>query len=157
MEVTSTGEILSENYQSSVPLVLPTDSNDQTNSIKSPRIPIPLSALSTLMQPNQVSFGNAVVDLQQLQAFLMSLQPQINQIPTNAANFDSTATEDATNLSAFQNDCELQCNISETENDPTSTVSTGLMTINDSFANRSLESFESLVKPNDHIALSPRK
>ena len=54
----ASGQILPENYQAAVPLVLSTDSNDQSSAMKSPRIPIPLSALSTIAQPNQVSFAN---------------------------------------------------------------------------------------------------
>ena len=159
----ASGQILPENYQAAVPLVLSTDSNDQSSAMKSPRIPIPLSALSTIAQPNQVSFGNAVIDIQQLQAFLMTLQPQLNQISTTATNFEAPSSDDATNLSAFQSECSsnahIQCNINEgtSENDSTVSATSGLMTINESFVSRPLESYDSLVKSGEQISLSPRK
>ena len=137
-------------------MVLSAETTEQSSTMKSPRIPIPLSALSTITQPNQVSLGNAVIDMQQLQAFLMTLQPQLSH--TTSANFDSSSSnDDGTTLAAFQGD--LHCNMTEeaTENQASGSVSTGLMTINDSFTNRSLESYDTLVKSSEDIELSPRE
>ena len=149
--------MLSDNFQPSIPLVLSTETTDQASTAKSPRLSIPLSALTGMTHPNQLSLSNTVIDIQQLQAFLMTLQPQLNQ--NTAANFESSSSADDTaTLTAFQGG--LHCNIegeATEENDTSATVSTGLMTINESFTNRPLESFDPLGKSNEEIALSPRE
>ena len=157
LEVTSSGEMLPETYQSSLPLILSADTGDQASAAKSPRLSIPLSALTGMTPPNQVSLANAVIDLQQLQAFLMTLQPQLNQ--TSGANFESSSSaDDAATLTTYPG--ALPCSIegeATGESESSASVSTGLMTINDSFTSRPLESFDPLGKANEEIVLSPRE
>lgn len=137
--------MLSDNFQPSIPLVLSAETTDQATIAKSPRLSLPLS------------LNNTVIDLQQLQAFLMTLQPQLNQ--TAGANYESSASADDTStLTAFQG--SLHCNIegeATEENDTSASVSTGLMTINEPFTNRPLESFDPLGKTNEEIVLTPRE
>ena len=157
LEVTSSGEMLSGAYQAPLQLGLTVETKEQPIASASPRLSIPLSALASLTQPNQISFNNAVIDLQHLQAFLMTLQPQLSQA-TGASFEPSASTDDPSTLSAFQGGltCAIEAGAT-VESDSTSAASTGLMMVNESFPNRPLDYCDQLGKSNEEVALSPSK
>ena len=147
--------MLSDTYQPPLQLGLTVETKEQAIAATSPRLSIPLSALANLTQPNQIPLNNAVIDIQHLQAFLMTLQPQLNQ--ATGANFESSAsTDDPSTLSAFQGGlpCAIEAGAT-VESDATATASTGLMMINESFPNRPLDYCDQLGKSNEEVALSP--
>ncbi len=84
------------------------DNQNPGSSPKSPKITIPLSALTSLtsMQTNDTaSTNNTLVDIQQLQAFLMALQQPAAQSPTisnTEANLQPTTSFESSNLDSLQ-------------------------------------------------------
>ena len=134
--------------------MLSSNTHEQSSEAKSPRITIPLSALSSLAQPNQLALGNAVIEVQQLQAFLMTLHPQMNSISTVDANLPLGNVLDSNNLTNFQNVCNadnLNCNITEDVSQATTcTVGNTLIPVNETFSNETLESIENQMKSAGH-------
>ncbi|XP_065062048.1 zinc finger protein 235-like isoform X1 [Rhopilema esculentum] len=142
--------IASSNQPLSLPLVLSSNTHEQSSEAKSPRITIPLSALSSLAQPNQLALGNAVIEVQQLQAFLMTLHPQMNSISSVDVNLPLGNVLDSNNLTNFQSVCnadDLNCNITQdVSHTTTCTVGNTLIPVNETFSNETLESIENQMK-----------
>ena len=105
-------------------LPVPASNQQQETSPKSPRITIPLSALSSLAQTTgDASSGSnqqCSIDVQQLQAFLMALQPQISHATSmsGAETIVQTSTYETSGLTNLQNICSVDdsdCGIAENQ------------------------------------------